>query len=279
MRRITASVAGSYDQGHIGARINGSEGAGDEAIQVERYRWLASGGLGLSMLVALLLAPPADAAVSYVALGDSYASGVGTRTYYSDSGSCQRSPYAYPVVDAARIGATLSFRACSGATTTSVLNNQLGTLTATTAYVTLTVGGNDAGFASVVSQCAQPWWAANCNGAIDNAQTYIKTTLPGRLNTLYSAVRSKAPNAKIVIVGYPKIFMGEDCNAGTWFSPAEMTRLNATADLLDATIKGRATAYGFSFVDPRTSNPVTESYHPNRSGQTGYANLVDNFLT
>ena len=27
------------------------------------------------------------------------------------------------------------------------------------------------------------------------------------------------------MVGYPRIFMGEDCNAGTWFSPSEQTRL------------------------------------------------------
>ena len=93
-----------------------------------------------------------------------------------------------------------------------------------------------------------------------------------------------------------RIFNGEDCNAGTYFSPAEEERLNATADLLDTTIRGRADAYRFSFADPRSSfaghavcdttewvnglsNPVSESYHPNRGGQAGYANLVDNYLT
>lgn len=81
----------------------------------------------VAILAALVSTPTtADAAGKrLVALGDSYASGVGTRTYYAESGACQRSPYAYPVLDAARIGATLSFRACSGATTTSVLNTQI----------------------------------------------------------------------------------------------------------------------------------------------------------
>ncbi len=37
---------------------------------------------------------------SYVALGDSYSSGTGTRTYISDGTSCQRSVYAYPSLDA-----------------------------------------------------------------------------------------------------------------------------------------------------------------------------------
>ncbi len=250
-------------------------------------------------LVVVALLPPSGAAHAatkrLVALGDSYASGVGTRAYYSDSGECKRSPYAYPVIDAARVGAVLSFRACSGATTTSVLNNQLGTLSGTTTHVTLTVGGNDAGFSRVITTCAQPFWASDCGGAIDQAQSYIKNSLPARLDSLYRAVRTKAPGATVVIVGYPRLFNGEDCNAGTYFSPAEETRLNSTADLLDTTVRGRASAAGFAFVDPRSSftghaicdaaewvnglsNPVSESYHPNRAGQSGYANLVDNYL-
>ncbi|MBA3310986.1 MAG: SGNH/GDSL hydrolase family protein [Nocardioidaceae bacterium] len=231
-----------------------------------------------------------------VALGDSFSAGVGTRSYYGDSGSCQRSPYAYPVIDAGRVGASLSFRACSGATTTSVLNTQLDTLTPRTTYVTITVGGNDAGFSRVITECAQPWWAADCHGAIDDSRAYISETLPSRLDAVYRAIESRAPDATVVVVGYPRIFMGEDCNAGTWFSPSEQTRLNSTADLLDTTTAGRASAYGFEFADPRAtftghavcdelewvnglSDPVSESYHPNRKGQTGYANLVDDYLT
>ena len=47
-------------------------------------------------------------------------------------------------------------------------------------------------------------------------------------------------------MGYPRIFMGVDCNAGTWFSPSEMTRLNETADLANAKIASIAAAHGFS---------------------------------
>ncbi len=249
------------------------------------------------VVLALVLVPGSARAASprLVALGDSYASGVGTRSYDSSSGACQRSPYAYPVLDAARIGASLSFVACSGATTTSVQDNQLGTLSATTTLVTLTVGGNDAGFSSVLTECAQPWWSSDCNGAIDEAQAFITATLPGRLKTLYTAIRTAAPNAHVVVVGYPRIFNGEDCNAGTWFSPSEETRLNQTADQLDAAIKKRASAHSYAFVDPRSafaghavcdnpewinglSNPLSESYHPNRTGQAGYADLVDDYL-
>ncbi|MFC5176361.1 SGNH/GDSL hydrolase family protein [Nocardioides taihuensis] len=243
-------------------------------------------------------APPAHAAAPpYVALGDSYSSGTGTRSYLSDGTSCQRSTYAYPSLVAAARGYALNFRACSGATIPTVTSTQLSALSTSTRYVTISVGGNDAGFADVLTECAQPWWASNCNGAIDKAQSYITTTLPGALSTLYASIRTRAPYAKVVVVGYPRIFNGEDCNAGTWFSPAEESRLNATADLLNSTTSGQAAARGFSFANPTgrfvghavcndvewlngLSYPISESYHPNRSGHaSGYAPTVSPLLT
>src|SRR5579859_7655220 len=65
-------------------------------------------------------------AAQYVGLGDSYSSGVGTRVFYSESGSCKRSPEAYAPKVAAAKGYTLNFEACSGAKTTDVNSNQLG---------------------------------------------------------------------------------------------------------------------------------------------------------
>jgi lysophospholipase L1-like esterase len=232
----------------------------------------------------------------YVALGDSYASGVGTRTYIDSSGSCYRSTYAYPYIDAGRVGATLSFQACSGAKVADVSNNQLGPLSSAIEYVTVQVGGNDAGFSTVLTECAKPWWASNCDAQINNAQSIINNTLPARLDGLYNTIRSKAPNARATVVGYPRIFNGEDCNAGTWFSPSEESRLNQTADLLNQRLSERAAAHGFDFVNPTSSfishavcddvewinglsNPIMESYHPNRTGQVGYANLVDDHLS
>jgi len=251
----------------------------------------------LALVTGFLVNPPAQAAPpAYVALGDSYASGVGTRSYISDGTSCQRSTYAYPWLIASSRGYTLNFKACSGARIPDVTNNQLGALSAATNYVTISVGGNDAGFASVLTECAQPWWSSDCNAAIDKAQSYINNTLPGKLSTLYASIRSKAPNARVVVVGYPRIFNGEDCNAGTWFSPAEETRLNQTADLLNSRTSAQASARGFSFANPTSrflghavcddvewinglSYPISESYHPNRSGHSsGYAPRVSALL-
>ncbi|MBO0769122.1 MAG: lipase, partial [Solirubrobacterales bacterium] len=103
--------------------------------------------LALACTCALLALPAAaSAATGYVALGDSYSSGVGTRDYYSDSGSCDRSPKAYGPLVAAAKGYSLNFQACSGAKTTDVNSNQLGALNSSTGLVTITIGGNDAGF-------------------------------------------------------------------------------------------------------------------------------------
>ncbi|WP_193612566.1 GDSL-type esterase/lipase family protein [Nocardioides lijunqiniae] len=252
----------------------------------------------LATTSALLVAPPAQAAgPAYVALGDSYSSGTGTRSYIADGTSCQRSTYAYPSLVAAARGYALNFRACSGAKIADVTSTQLGALSATTRYVTLSVGGNDADFTGVLTECATPWWAGDCDGAIDTAQAFIRTTLPGRLTTLYSSIRSRASSAKVVVVGYPRIFQGEDCNALTWFSPAEETRLNQTADLLNSKLAAAASARGFAFANPTSrfvghavcdspewlnglSNPISESYHPNRPGHSsGYAPLVSPLLT
>ena len=251
--------------------------------------------IALSVAAVFAAGIPASAAPAYSALGDSYSSGTGTRTYYDDGTTCQRSPYAYPVIDAQRLGAALTFAACAGARVADVQNNQLGSLNGTTSYVTVSVGGNDAGFSSVINACARPW-PYTCWTEINNANSFITNTLPARLDGLYSAIRSRAPFARVVVVGYPRIFNGEECNLASRISPGEQAELNRTADRLATTIGGRAAAHGFTFVDVRAiftghavcddvewinglSYPVGESYHPNRAGHaSGYAGLVENAL-
>jgi lysophospholipase L1-like esterase len=241
--------------------------------------------------VALFAAASPAAAERYVALGDSYSSGTGTRTYF-DSG-CQRSVYSYPyLLSQQRANTQLVFAACSGAKTGDVLNNQVSSLNTSTGIVTITIGGNDAGFSSVITECAKPEWASVCDTRVNTAQNYIRNTLPGQLNNVYSQIKSRSPSARVVVLGYPRLFMGVDCNGGTWFDSDDMVMLNQTADLMNSTISGRAAAYGFTFKNPTSaftghavcsssewlnglSNPVSESYHPNRTGHSsGYLPLV-----
>src|SRR4051812_3355519 len=90
----------------------------------------------------------------YVALGDSYSSGVGAGSYISSSGDCKRSTKAHPYLwAAAHSPSSFDFTACSGARTGDVLANQLTPLSATTALVSVSIGGNDAGFADVMTTC------------------------------------------------------------------------------------------------------------------------------
>lgn len=248
---------------------------------------------GCALALCLLGVSPAAAGERYVALGDSYSSGTGTREYYDTT--CERSHYSYAkIIDAERANTDVVLAACGGATTTDVLNSQVSSLTNGTTWVSITIGGNDAGFSRVITACAKPWWAADCNAEIDKAQAYINNTLPGQLQSVNNEVKRRSPYATVIALSYPRLFMGEDCNAGTYFSSAEMTRLNATADLLRDKIRTAATNAGpqFTFKDPippfvghavcsssawvnGLSNPTGESYHPNRSGHRyGYVPLV-----
>ncbi|MBO0769182.1 MAG: SGNH/GDSL hydrolase family protein, partial [Solirubrobacterales bacterium] len=244
--------------------------------------------LALACACALLALPAAaSAATGYVALGDSYSSGVGTRDYYPDSGSCDRSPKAYGPLIAAAKGYNLNFQACSGAKTTDVNSGQLGALSSGTGLVTITIGGNDAGFSTVITDCAAEFW--NCSSAISTANSFIKNKLPALLNTTYTDIHSRAPKAKVLVLGYPHLFTsdGKTCNADA-LTPGSEKSLNSTADLLDSTIQSAASAHGFKFVDPRSafaghavcsssewlnglSNPISESFHPNVTGQSQFA--------
>jgi lysophospholipase L1-like esterase len=249
---------------------------------------------GAVALAALAVPAAAQAAPAYVALGDSYSSGVGTRVYYNDGTSCERSPYAYAPLITTDDGYALNFQACSGAKTTDVNNNQLGPLSSTTNLVTMTIGGNDAGFSTVIEDCAA--WYFPCQSAIDNANSFIKNQLPALLDTTYNDIRTRATTAHVVILGYPHLFTtdGQTCNFNALTSYHE-EELNNTADLLDGVISARASAHGFTYVDPRNaflphevcsssewlngqSNPLSESYHPNTSGYEEFETLIEAVL-
>ena len=76
-------------------------------------------------------------------------------------------------------GYTLNFEACSGAKTADVNSKQLGNLNSTTSLVTLSIGGNDAGFSNVIINCALYYFT--CGSAISEANSYIANKLPGVL--------------------------------------------------------------------------------------------------
>ncbi|MER5213407.1 SGNH/GDSL hydrolase family protein [Streptomyces sp. NPDC002838] len=221
----------------------------------------------------------------YVALGDSYSSGLGAGSYLSASGDCKRSTKAYPYLwAAAHSPSSFDFTACSGARTGDVLANQLTPLSAATALVSISVGGNDAGFADVMTTCVLQS-DSSCVSRINTAKAYVDTTLPGRLDGVYSAIRTKAPNARVVVLGYPRFYkLGTSC---VGLSETKRKAINDAADHLDTAIAKRAADHGFVFGDVRPTFTgheicsgsswlhslnwlnVGESYHPTAAGQSG----------
>ncbi|MBK1785768.1 SGNH/GDSL hydrolase family protein [Prauserella sp. ASG 168] len=251
---------------------------------MKTFRSLAVFVVAALVLVGSAVTASAQA-VSYVALGDSYSSGVGAGDY-GDSGACKRSANAYPQLWAdARGVSDFQFNACLGAKTGDVLA-QSDALSEATTFVTVSVGGNDAGFTDVMTDCTLGGDQA-CVDRVEDAKTYVNGTLPGLLDDVYSTLRSKAPNAEIVVLGYPRFYqLGGSCEAG--LSEAKREAINSGADTLADVIGARAGAAGFTFVDvrePFTGHeicspdwwlnsltwPVDESYHPNVNGQAlGY---------
>ncbi|MDX3540182.1 SGNH/GDSL hydrolase family protein [Streptomyces sp. MB09-01] len=237
--------------------------------------------LGLTQQAAAATA----AGERFVALGDSYSSGVGAGSYLPDSGSCQRSSKAYPSLwAAANAPASFSFTACSGATTGTVKSSQLTPLNSSTTLVSVTAGGNDVGFANVMQTCVLQS-EATCVAAVNNAIAQITNTLPGSLSSLYGSIRSKAPQAHVVVLGYPRFYqLNGNCIAG--LSETERAAINRGSDALNGMLAKQAANAGFSYssvVDEFTGHeicsgnawlhsvsvPVSNSYHPTAAGHSG----------
>ncbi|GAA2437942.1 SGNH/GDSL hydrolase family protein [Streptomyces glaucus] len=255
------------------------------------------GSLLLAAATALAGATTAQASQSaaaggYVALGDSYSSGVGAGGYIGSSGDCKRSTRAHPYLwAAAHAPSSFDFTACSGARTGDVLAGQLGPLSTATSLVSLSVGGNDAGFADVMTTCVLQS-DSTCLSRISTARAYVDSTLPGRLDNVYSAIRSKAPNARVVVLGYPRFYqLGASCLG---LSETKRKAINDASDHLNTAIAQRAARHGFTFGDVRTTFAgheicsgsswlhsvnwlnVGESYHPTAAGQSGgYLPVLD----
>jgi lysophospholipase L1-like esterase len=248
-------------------------------------------GGAVLMLAALAVPAAAASADNYVALGDSYASGVGTNSYTLSS-SCLRSTYAYPyLLSQQRPNTSLNFVACSGATTTDVMNNQISAVTGTTNIVTISIGGNDLGFASIIANCT----ILDCNSQLNSTKASADAALTPKLDTVYSAIASRvAAGAKVVVLGYPRLFSTSSCLGTTGVSASERSNANLLADEIDRITAREVAKYsGFTFksaVASWTGHAVcsssawlnglnifntTESYHPTRSGHSsGYLPLV-----
>jgi len=226
------------------------------------------------------------AGATYAALGDSYSSGLGAGNYGS-SGSCDRSSGAYGQLWAnANSPSAFDFAACSGAKTTDVVSTQAPTLSSATTLVSITIGGNDVGFSSVMETCVLDS-TSSCVNAVNSAKSQANTTLPGELDNALNAIRAHAPNARVVVLDYPELY---DLSVSfcIGLSNTDRVALNQAADLIDSQIQAAAARHGDVFADVRSAFSgheicdggsswlhsvdifdIGDSYHPTASGQSG----------
>jgi len=234
--------------------------------------------VALALLAPLALAAPAAAAPeqpvrSYVALGDSYAAGPLIPLQTGLPPGCLRSNRNYPALVAQTVGVP-DFRdvSCSGATTadlTGAQATQLGTnppqldaLDADVELVSLTIGGNDVGFGEIIQECARrsptkPFGAA-CKdfytaGGADRLAARIDAAAP-RIAASLAAVEERAPDARVLLVGYPAILpdQGPGCFPVVPYSPGDVAYLRVTEKRINAMLAREADRADADFVDTYT---------------------------
>ena len=273
-----------------------------------------------SLIVALLALPaagPATAAtaagVSYVAIGDSYtAAPLVPPVDPAAPPGCARSASNYPHLLAAwyRTSA-FTDASCSGAKTDDVFAAQtvaggtnppqLNSVQPTTQYVTIQMGGNDIGFSEIATNCitllplGAPCQARYKPGGVDQISARIEAARP-KVASVLSAVKAKAPGAKMFLVGYPSIL--PENNFGCWptmpYAPADVPYLVAKTKELNSMLSQVAAAGGAVYVDTYSPSlghdacslpierwiepviPVSPAFpvHPNFYGELGMAFAV-----
>jgi DNA-binding beta-propeller fold protein YncE/lysophospholipase L1-like esterase len=239
-------------------------------------------------------------------MGDSFSSGEGVPPFRGLS-KCHQSEQAYPrqvqvgYEEDTGIRFHLDFVACTGAKVIDVYDgmnghpSQLNGLTADTDLVTITVGGNDIGFGPVLKYCL---YFPHCQKDLDATVRASINALRIYLHGLYEDMRMRAPNAAILVLGYPGIFPSE----GHCYSigSGELRWFQRVGDALDAAIKSQVQLASnwrdddpeISFLDVGSSFRGHEacsddpwvngldvlhppySFHPNARGQTALAEAV-----
>lgn len=226
----------------------------------------------------------------YTALGDSYASGVGAGRNDPSSGACLRSENNYPNQWAFRHSDwVLRDVTCSGATIADVREKQLSAVTEETNLVTVTVGGNDAQFASVARACLTED-DAYCKTATQWMSHYAKNQMVEELSALYTDIKARAPRALVLVFGYPRVIAESgSCAAPIDLSADKRANMNALADALAEGTMAATTKAGVYFIDMRehfngheacSNDPwihgvdptdPTVTFHPNLAGHAkGY---------
>lgn len=248
----------------------------------------------------------------YVALGSSYGAGPGLRPRVAGSPiAAGRSERNYAHLVAQRTGARLIDETFSGATIAQLWHGgpggraaQTAAVTPDTALVTITGGGNDVGFLPGVTLASLPRLPGALLGArrkaaafTDTVQTDQRfTALRSILTGLLTDLRTIAPEARILLVGYLTLLPPRGIDTGALpASVAEWGR--GIAERLRGVMQDTTDATGTEFVDVGAASvehhawsaaPWTgrfhytlrggAAYHPNLTGMQAVAAMVEERL-
>ncbi|MCC9309990.1 SGNH/GDSL hydrolase family protein [Kitasatospora sp. RB6PN24] len=219
----------------------------------------------------------------YAALGDSYTAGLHLRPAGGGPTGCGRSAADYPSQVARGLGLTgdqFTDVSCSSATTADLTGAQqvaggpnppqLDALTARTRLVTLGIGGNDADFTQVFTECAEQGLLHLVTGAQGQAPCKARYTaadgsdlLNGVLNTVGDRVAAalqqvarRSPGAKVFLVGYPALLPSDPASCGGLLggavSTGDLAFLAGKEQQLNTVLRDRAAAAGAIYVDTYT---------------------------
>lgn len=228
----------------------------------------ASGSLGS-------LSTPAYA--DYVALGDSYAAfGDQTEPVVTDgpAARCGRSLTNYPnVLDVNPAVGELVDVTCGGAIIPSLTGfqydgvpAQLDALDADTDLVTLSIGGNDVGFGTIVDCITKRNDYAttpNCRAELDDDITAAIDSVFGagtegdvpvatKVDTIYALIEEKAPDATVVATQYLPLMPaeGESCAFTEQLVPDDVTWAREVTARINAAVDAAAVRNGHVSVLP-----------------------------
>ena len=277
----------------------------------------------LALIACAALAPELAGAsaprVSYVALGDSYSAGEGNGPFDGDCHRATRSDSAYPRMLPSLAGyvSAPSFHACTGAVTADVWRRRQPNRSAqrvqttyvnhSTRLVTLTIGGNDLRFSSIVAECLLPTDCTH-SGLAGEVRAGLATIGPKLVNT-YEQVRERMdPGGQLVVAGYPHLFAsGPDSGCKPFISVREAAWIDSLVDSGNAKIAaavqsarlhsgnvsyvsvtngfaghelctGDQWLYGLHPAFDGGPTLIKGSYHPTRAGQRAYARAFAAFL-
>jgi GDSL-like lipase/acylhydrolase family protein len=228
-------------------------------------------------LVALAFAAQTSQAAAvplrYVALGDSYSAASGVLPPdLSAPLQCLRSTRNYPHVIAVATGAQLSDVTCGAAETNDYfepqypgMSPQLDAVKDDTQLVTMTIGGNDSGvFIGAILSCGTAGVLSLGQGSpckdrygTSFEDTIRNTTYPSLVDAL-SAVRARAPQAKVAILGYPWIMPASGgCFTKMPIAKGDVAYVRGIQATLNDAVRRAAAATGSTYVN---MNAVSEGH-------------------